>query len=231
MRGLSASVLATDTYDRAGAPISREQTPPELSAEMIEPHLRRRFRGALLQTPPPVSGKEKVGGRPAYQLARKQMPLDLAPVEVRVYELSLLGIDGPDIYVRVHCSAGTYVRAIAHDLGRAIGCGAHLYHLRRIESGDFSIDSARSIEALEEMALAGSLSEALIPAARLLPEFPSEYVDQIVEGHIRQGRDFPVSPFRVQKDAPYVKAISHSGDLIAIGEIRLPNLYHPIVVL
>jgi tRNA pseudouridine55 synthase len=159
------------------------------------------------------------------------MPLDLAPVEVRVYELSLLGVDGPDIHVRVHCSAGTYIRAIAHELGRELGCGAHLNQLRRMESGDFSLDNAHSLEALEEMAMAGNLSEALIPAGRLLPEFPSEYVDPIVEGHIRQGRDFPVSPFRVQKGAPFVKAISHSGDLIAIGEVRLPNLYHPIVVL
>ena len=87
------------------------------------------------------------------------------------------------------------------------------------------------MEALQELADAGRLADAMIPAAQLLPEFPSEYVDEIAEGHIRQGRDFPVSPFRVQKGAHYVKALSRAGDLVAIGEIRTPNLYHPFVVL
>jgi tRNA pseudouridine55 synthase len=65
----------------------------------------------------------------------------------------------------------------------------------------------------------------------LLPEFPSEFVDEITEGQIRQGRDFSVSPFRVRQGAQYVKALSRSGELVAIGEIRLPNLYHPMLVL
>ena len=88
-----------------------------------------------------------------------------------------------------------------------------------------------ALEELQELAAAGRLGEALIPAADLLPEFPAEYVDATTEAQIRQGRDFPVSPFRVQKGAPRVKAVSHSGELVAIGEIKLPNLYHPIVVL
>jgi tRNA pseudouridine55 synthase len=103
--------------------------------------------------------------------------------------------------------------------------------LRRLESGEFTLERAHSLDELQELASAELLSDALIPAAQLLPQFPSEHVDATVEGQIRQGRDFPVSPFRVQKGAQYVKALSHAGDLVAIGEIRLPNLYHPIVVL
>jgi tRNA pseudouridine55 synthase len=221
--------FSTDTYDRAGVATSDIAAPPPLDAEAIEPYLQR-FRGKLMQTPPPVSAK-KVAGQPAYKLARKNIEVELAPVEVQVYELTLLGIDGPDVRVRAYCSAGTYLRAIAHELGRDVGCGAHLYELRRTESGDFSLDRAHTLEALQELASSSRLAEALIPAAQLLPEFPSEYVDAITEGHIRQGRDFPVSPFRVKKGAHYVKALSHAGDLVAIGEIRTPNLYHPIVVL
>lgn len=221
--------FSTDSYDRAGVPASAEIAPPALDAELLEPFLQR-FRGKFLQTPPPVSAK-KVAGRPAYKLARKKIEIELAPVEVQVYELALLGIEGADVRVRAYCSAGTYLRGIAHDLGREVGCGAHLYQLRRTDSGDFSLDRARTLDELGELASAGRLSQALIPAAQLLPEFPSEYVDEITEGHIRQGRDFPVSPFRVEKGAQYVKAISHAGDLVAIGEIKLPNLYHPIVVL
>jgi len=172
-----------------------------------------------------------VAGKPAYELARKNIAVELKPVEVQVYELTALGIEGQDLRVRAFCSAGTYLRGIAHELGREIGCGAHLYQLRRTESGDFSLDQAHTLDQLQELGEAGRLNEALIPAAQLLPEFPSEYVDDVTEGFIRQGRDFQVSPFRVQKGSQYVRAISKAGDLVAIGEMKLPNLYHPFVVL
>lgn len=221
--------FATDTYDRAGVPAGPEVEVPALDAGMIEPHLQR-FRGKFLQTPPAVSAK-KVAGKPSYELARKSIAVELTPVEVQVYELTLLAVEGSDIRARAFCSAGTYLRAIAHELGQALGFGAHLYQLRRTESGDFSLDRAHTLEELQELSEAGRLEEALIPAAQLLPEFPSEFVDELTEGQIRQGRDFAVSPFRVQKGAHYVKAVSRSGDLVAIGEIRLPNLYHPMLVL
>ena len=79
--------------------------------------------------------------------------------------------------------------------------------------------------------LAGALAEVLIPAARMLPAFPNETVDAITAGQIRQGRDFRVSPFRVQRGAPFVKALDGDGSLLAIGELKLPNLYHPKMVL
>jgi len=129
--------FSTDSYDRAGVATSPEVAAPALDAKTIEPYLQQ-FRGKLLQTPPPVSAK-KVAGRPAYELARKNIAVELAPVEVQVYELTLLGIEGSDIRLRAHCSAGTYLRAIAHELGQAIGCGAHLFQLRRVESGEFTL--------------------------------------------------------------------------------------------
>jgi tRNA pseudouridine55 synthase len=220
---------ATDTYDRAGVAAGPEAPVPPLDSGSLEPHLAR-FRGKFLQTPPAVSAK-KIAGKPAYELARKKIAVELTPVEVEVSELTLLGVDGATIRVRAHCSAGTYLRAIAHDLGQELGCGAHLDQLRRVQSGEFSVDQGRTLEALQELSDSGRLGEALIPAAQLLPEFPSEFVDEITEGQIRQGRDFIVSPFRVQKGARHVKAVSRNGDLVAIGEIRLPNLYHPMLVL
>jgi tRNA pseudouridine55 synthase len=220
---------ATATYDRAGAPVEPSGPVPPLDAETLEPYLAR-FRGKFAQTPPPVSAK-KVAGKPAYELARKNISVELKPVEVQVYELKLLGIESPDIRVRAYCSAGTYLRAIAHELGLALGCGAHLHSLRRTDSGDFSLEQSRAIEQLEQLAAEERLIEALIPAAQLLPEFPTEYVDEATENQIRQGRDFIISPFRARKPAPYVKAVSRSGALVAIGEIRLPNVYHPMLVL
>ena len=81
------------------------------------------------------------------------------------------------------------------------------------------------------LAREGRLNEALIPATDLLPEFPSVIVDDTMAGQVRQGRDFPVSPFRAGSGARYVKAISVDGQLIAIGEAKLPHIYHPVVVL
>lgn len=219
--------LATDTYDRGGSPTS-EETQPEVTAADLE-RLLDRFRGDIMQTPPPVSAK-KVDGVRAYKLARRQVPLQLEPAPVHIYELALLEVHGSEARLRAHCSGGTYIRSIAHDLGQALGCGAHLRDLRRIASAEFSLEQARTIPQLDQLAADGRLGEALIPAAQLLPDFPSVYVDPLTVGRIRQGKNFPVSPFRVERGTRYVKAISIDGDLIAIGEAVLPNLYHPMVV-
>jgi tRNA pseudouridine55 synthase len=220
--------FSTDSYDADGEPASPEQA-VNLTSDQVETALRP-FRGRFLQTPPAVSAK-KIGGRPAYELARRQQPVELAPVEVEVYELEVLRIAGCEATVRVHCSAGTYLRSIAHEAGQALGCGAHLQSLRRTASGDFKIESARTLEALAALAETDGLEQALIPAAQLLPEFPAEFVDSVTAGQIRNGRDFRVSPFQSRKDARYVKAVTAQGDLVAIGEARLPHVYHPVLVL
>ena len=219
---------ATDSYDAEGEAAGPEQA-VTLDTKQVEAVLDR-FRGAFAQTPPPVSAK-KVGGRPAYKLARKGQPAELKPVDVEVYALDLLGLEGCEARVRVHCSAGTYLRSIAHEAGQALGCGAHLRSLRRIASGDFKIDTARTMEELGALAEAGRFSDAVIPAAQLLPDFPVEIVDQITAGQIRNGRAFRVSPFQVRKGAKYVKAVTQEGELIAIGEARMPLVYHPVLVL
>jgi tRNA pseudouridine55 synthase len=219
---------ATDSYDRDGAPAS---APVEvaLDAARLEQVLAR-FRGTFEQVPPPVSAK-KVHGRPAYQLARKNIAVELKPVTVTVHRLEVLEAAGAEARVHVHCTAGTYVRAIAHEAGQAMGCGAFLKSLRRISSGPFHITQARTLEELAALAVDNRLNEALISAAQLLPEFPMEVVDSITEGQIRQGRDFRVSPFRSRGGVKFVKAVTREGELVAIGEARLPNLYHPVLVL
>jgi tRNA pseudouridine55 synthase len=219
---------STDSYDADGEPTSPE-APVTLDRLSLDATLAR-FRGEFLQQPPPVSAK-KIGGKPAYVLARKNQPVELEAVPVRVYSLEILRIEESDAEVRVHCSAGTYLRAIAHDAGQLLGCGAYLKNLRRMASGDFKIESARTLEELAALAAEGRLEEALIPAAQLLPEFPLEMVDAITAGQIRNGRDFRVSPFLPRSDTRYVKAVTVQGELIAIGEARLPNLYHPVLVL
>lgn len=219
---------STTTYDAEG-----EATSPEVAVTLDRETLERvfdQFRGKVSQVPPAVSAK-KIAGRPAYELARKNQPVELKAVAVEVYSLEVLRVDGAEAEVRIHCSAGTYLRSIAHDAGQSLGCGAYLKSLRRTTSGDFKIESARTLEVLGGMAAEGRIGEALIPAAELLPDFPLEMVDSITEGQIRNGRDFRVSPFHARKDARYVKAVTARGELIAIGEARLPHLYHPLLVL
>jgi tRNA pseudouridine55 synthase len=163
-------------------------------------------------------------------LARKNLPVELAPVRVTVSALEILGIDGCEVTVKMQCSAGTYVRSVAHQAGQAMGCGAFLKALRRVASGDFKIAQARTLEELAVLAAENRLGEALLPAAGLLPEFPAEMVDVTTLAQIRNGRDFRVSPFQARGEARYVKAVTPEGELVAIGEAVLPHVYHPVLV-
>lgn len=220
--------ITTDTYDRDGE-VTGTHEPVEIDREALDRALDS-SRGTFQQTPPPVSAK-KVKGVPAYKLARKNIAVQLQPVEVTVFSLELVEAAGDTARIRVHCTAGTYVRGIAHDVGQRLGCGAILENLRRTASGEFTDEQARTLEELERMAADGRLADALIPAARLLTDIPSETVDALTAGQIRQGRDFRVSPFRSRASSKLVKAIDPAGELIAIGEARLPNIYHPVLVL
>jgi len=219
---------STTTYDKAGEPAS-EKTPVHLDAAELE-KLLARFRGEFLQVPPPVSAK-KVAGKRAYELARQNVEVRLEPVRVQVYELTIEGVEGDQARLRAHCSGGTYLRSIAHELGQALGCGAHLEELRRTASSEFGIAQARTIEQLEALAAGERLLDALIPASSLLPEMADVFVNELTAAQIRSGRNFAASPFRGATGASHVKAITYQGELVAIGEAVLPNLYHPAVVL
>ncbi len=219
---------STSSYDRSGQPAS-----PKVEVSFGVDELERQLeglRGEFLQTPPAVSAK-KVDGKRSYELARKSIAVELEPVKVHVYELTLLDWNGTDARLRAHCSAGTYMRSIAHDLGRLLGCGAHLQELRRTLSGEFEIQQARTLQQLEQLAADDRLVDAIVPAGMLLPGFPNVFVDDTTLAQIRNGRNFAASPFRSQPGAHHVKAMTRAGELAAIGEAVLPNLYHPVVVL
>ena len=201
---------STDSYDADGEPTS-----PEVAVVLDHDALDKlldQFRGEIWQTPPAVSAK-KIGGRPAYELARKNLPVELAPVRITIHEITVLSIAGCEARVRIHCAGGTYIRSIAHDVGKSMSCGAHLRDLRRLSSGDFRIEQARTIEQLTTLAAEDRLASALIPAAELLPEFPSEFVDLVTTGQIRNGRDFRVSPFHSAAKAVGVRQMK-AGNLL-----------------
>ncbi len=120
--------------------------------------------------PPPYSAK-KVGGVPAYKLARKNEPTALSPVSVTVRELTLLGLEDGLLRLEVISTAGFYVRSLAHDLGAVLGCGAHLESLRRTRAGAFGLDQAVPLDDLDQHP--DSAAARLIPLAALLPDMPA----------------------------------------------------------
>ncbi len=225
--------FATSSYDRAGEPGPVTPLGPEgalrLTPELLEQHLAP-MRGTIDQVPPPVSAK-KIGGVPAYKLARENKPVDLAPVRITIEELELQGFDHDRARIHVRCTTGTYIRSIAHEWGIALGCGAHIEELTRTTSGAFTIEQAWTLEALQALKDEGRLAEAVLPLNTLPPTMPSVMVDEATVRMIRQGRDFHVSPFRQNPGSEFIRALSPDGDLVAIGEAVLPHMYHPTVVM
>ena len=217
--------FATDTYDATGER-EGEELPVTFTREDLERALTG-FVGVTQQLPPRFSAK-KIHGVPAYKLARAKKEVELAPVEIEIFQIEILSFAELEATLRVHCGSGTYVRSLAHDLGLVLGCGAHLSALRRTRSGDFAIDRAYTLEKLEGLT---SIEEAIIPACELLPEFPNVEMDSISAAQIRHGRNFRTNPFRVEAGSRFVKALTESGSLLAIGEAVLPNLYHPVIVM
>jgi tRNA pseudouridine55 synthase len=131
------------------------ERPVALSTAQIEAALDA-FRGPIEQAPPVYSAIKRQGA-PLYRQARAGRAVRPEPRPVTVYELELLGWRPPDLRVQVHCSSGTYIRSIAHDLGRALGCGGHVAALRRTRLGPFAVEQAHALADLDREALAESV--------------------------------------------------------------------------
>lgn len=219
--------LSSTTYDAEGVVTPTGKPVPVLDQVARE---LRAFVGSILQVPPAVSAK-KIGGVPAYKLVRQGATPEMRAVEVHIHSLEIGTMHGSSVSVTVQCSSGTYIRSLAHDVGERLGCGAILTALRRTAVGRFDVEQAWTLPQLAELATTNTLARAVIPSQALLPDFPSEHFDFASEVRIRQGRDFHTSPFVVPPGAPHVRALSTQGELIAIGELRIPNVYHPSTVL
>jgi tRNA pseudouridine55 synthase len=188
-----------------------------------------RFRGTFAQVPPSVSAK-RIGGRRAYELARADKPVDLAPVPVHVRHLELVSTDAETAMLKVACSSGFYVRSLAHDLGQALGIGAHLTALRRTRSGRFGLPGSVTVEALAS-APAEAL-ERVIPLADLLPDVPAVTLQPEGRERTLNGREVLVEHLAegALPTAGFVRLLDGSGTLLAMAERRSGAL-HPVVVL
>ncbi len=217
--------LATDTYDADGEPVG-EPKPVNLSLDEVRAAAAK-FVGKQRQMPPPFSAK-KIAGVPAYKLARKKKEVELQPVEVEVRELEILSLDDDRAVFRSRVSAGTYLRSIAHELGQALGVGAHLASLRRTASGEFTLEDARTLERLETAVQAEDPEREFVHPRRVLPAFPSVTVADDVAAKVRHG--MPVNLPEMSK-SKFVKVFVGQSELIAIASRVAGTLFHPKVVL
>src|SRR4030088_880765 len=156
--------FATDTYDADGAPLGPDAAPVLDRAE-IERLAAARV-GCFPQMPPPYSAK-KIHGRPAHELARKKKPVELKAVEIEVHDFRVNDVAGALAKFSIECAAGAYIRSLAHDMGVAIGCGAHLSEIVRTAVGEFTLDQAVKLEDLERSSAEGNLARYIIPLERL----------------------------------------------------------------
>jgi tRNA pseudouridine55 synthase len=183
-RALVALGMATDTYDAVGTPVA-EATVPELHDHEIEAALAR-FRGDINQTPPAYSAL-KQEGEALYAKARRGEEVNVAPRPVTIHALELVARSATTLTLDVACSAGTYIRTLAHDLGAALGTVAHLAALRRTAAGGFTLADAHSLREIEVAAEAGELVDLLLPLGERLG-LPAMTLDEATALRLSQGQ-------------------------------------------
>jgi len=217
--------FATDTYDAMGEPLGSAQ-PFAASLDQIR-SLAMRYQGKFEQMPPPFSAK-KIAGVPAYKLARKKKEVSLKPVEVEIKELEITGLEGNRATFRARVASGTYLRSVAHDLGRDLGVGAHLSRLVRTAVGEFSLTDAKSLEELEAAFRGGEEESVLVHPRRILPELPSVTANDESVSRIRHGQSVNLPEMSRAKN---VKVFHGQTDLICVAHRVAGTLFHPRVVL
>jgi tRNA pseudouridine55 synthase len=219
----------TDTYDRLGSAVGPAR-PVEVTASEIEDVLDR-FRGTFVQTPPPYSAK-KIGGVSAHRLARRGEAVIPAAVPVTVQELTMTAWREDLLTLEVTCSAGFYVRSLAHDVGEGLRCGGHLAALRRTASGAWTDRDAIILEQLQHDPEA--VRGRIVPMARLLPRVPAVQVSEEGVTRVRHGQPLRPSDLTggvAAPDEPFVRVLGPDGALLALAEPTAAGLLHPSLVL
>jgi len=168
-RGRIRLGFATDTYDAAGEPITPESADLPDRTNLLE--AMKRFEREFLQLPPPFSAK-KFQGKPLYKFAREKKQVDLRPSRITIRRFHLERYAPPDIDFEVVCTSGTYIRSLAYDLGRELGCGAHLAGLMRTAIGPYTLEASFSLEKIRKLAGEGRIQDFLTPLEALFPQIP-----------------------------------------------------------
>jgi len=230
---------ATDTGDLTGVRLEQSVSRSVFSESDIESAFDR-LRGNILQVPPMYSAKKKEG-RKLYELAKLGINVDRAPVPVCIFELEAIKNDGvllknnhdgtADLEVRVVCSAGTYIRTLAEDLGKCLDTGAHLAELRRTRAGRLSLDAAVTLQQLKQSVAEESLGSILQSPRVALSGMPFVHLTPDDARRARQGMELQV--FDADwPDATRMGMLDEDGDLIGVAYFHAgKRTLHPRVVL
>jgi tRNA pseudouridine55 synthase len=221
--------FGTDTYDAEGERV--EGSGDERLLEMLTLDEVRAaaatLTGHLSQMPPNFSAK-KIGGVPAYKLARKKQEVELKPVDVEVTRFEVLELADGVAKIEVEVTSGTYIRSLAHELGVKVGIGAHLASLRRTKVGEFDIAEAVSFADLDARANGGDIESLLVHPRRVLSEWPAVTANEEQVAYIRNGRAVNLLELSTSE---FVRVYANQTDLIAICRRIAGTLFHPKVVL
>jgi tRNA pseudouridine55 synthase len=217
---------ATDTLDAEGRTLRRHTGSLPGEAE-VEAALAR-FVGEILQVPPMFSAV-KHHGVPLHRLARQGRVVERTAKRVRIDRIALRKYAPPDLELEIDCSAGTYVRVLAADLGTALGCGAHLLGLRRTRSGPFGLEHAHGESRLAQAAERGEIEALLVPAVNALG-LPAFRLSAEEARRVRHGGDL-VAPDPPLVPGSRLAALDPDGDLVAILEVRPGRCLRPLRVL
>jgi len=209
----------TDTDDAEGRVIDTRPVPPLTDQDLRA--LESRFTGEIAQVPPQFSAIQKDGQR-AYALARNGQAVALTPRHITIYALRLAIVHRQEmpgsgvswLAFSVRCSAGTYIRALARDIGEVLGCGAHVASLRRTAVGPFSLANAVALSDLEEAARAGQVT--LLPMDRALANWPAVTLDEQTARRLKQGQRIALPDLRAQPAAK-VRVYDANGCFFAVA--------------
>jgi len=211
-RGQVRLGVVTDTDDATGQVIARQTVTADEEAVRA---VLAGFVGTIQQVPPRYSAI-KQGGQPLYKLARAGIDPQRKPRPVTVQRIDLLAWEPPELTIEIACSPGTYVRALARDLGERLGCGGHLTALTRLSSGHFTLERAFSLGEVEVASAEGRAAELLLPMDEALRDLEMMTVDAEAEQRIRQGQQI-IGPSVADSDAtPMRRAYSATGEFLAI---------------
>ena len=208
--------VSTDSGDSDGQVIAEREL-GELARGRIDTALNR-FRGDIEQVPSMFSAV-KHRGTPLYKLARQGIEIEREARPVTVYRNEILDFEGDRLTLEVHCSKGTYVRTIAHDLGELLGCGAHVVALRRTMAGPYGEDDLITLEEMEHMAGQGCLDEALRPVSTAVGQWPTVELTGAPAFYLKQGQPVLVPHAPTEGWVRLYEQESEDGRFIGVGEI------------
>lgn len=209
--------LETDTLDATGRVVKCISV-PLIERSTVE-KLLSQMHGAMLQQIPLFSAAKRKG-MPMYRRAQKgETSVDPGAKEVFIHQLELLEMDLPYLDLRVVCSSGTYIRMLAADIGRALGCCAHLSALRRIRCGEFKLDNSLTMEQMKAEAAAHHLESHIIPIAQALSSIPSVKVDTYDSLRIRSGQILHKGELPYPLPVGLIKIYDYQENLVALGRV------------